>query len=517
MRSESEVGPASDQFGSPETQPVSTVPRVSPTLPLPQLPDGFLAIVKRDCPTCELVAPVIASLAARGVVTSVYSQDDPSFPDGLRVIDDTQLGVSFALNLDTVPTLVRRVDGSETGRIVGWSIEQWSAFTGIELSTEFGNLPPHRPGCGAKNQDPGTPETLAVRFGTTRLRARRVEVASLEDESEAMFARGWTDGLPVVAPTEERVLRMLAGTRRAPDEIVAIAPPGLVECTVEKVAINAVMAGCLPEYLPVVLACVEAACTTTFNMHGLLATTYFAGPVIVVNGPIAKAIGMNSGVNVFGQGNRANSTIGRALQLVIRNVGGGLPGGVDRATFGNPGKLSFCFAESEDAAHAAGWQTLAEERGVAAGASAISLFAGEGPRGVIDQRSRTADSLARSFAACLRSVGHPKLAMGFPVMVAVSPEHLRTFAAEGWDKNRLRRELFQHLQLPGSEIVQGAGGIAEGIPPKFADATLAKFRPDGLDIVHCGGDAGMFSAIIGGWVSGAEGSEPLTKEITPWL
>ena len=483
---------------------------------LPALPDGVIAVVKRECPTCELVAPVIASLVETGQITAVYSQDDPSFPEGVRVIDDTALGMSLALELDTVPTLVRRVGGRESGRIVGWSIEQWSAFTGVELNESFGQLPPHRPGCGSKNQDPGMPETLAIRFGLTPLRSRRVELASAEDEVEAMYARGWTDGLPVVAPTQERVLRMLAGTHRLPSEVVATVPPDLVECTVEKVAINAVMAGCLPEYLPVVLACVEAACTSSFNAHGVLATTYFAGPVIVVNGPIAKAIGMNSGVNVFGQGNRANSTIGRALQLVIRNVGGGVPGGVDRATFGNPGKVGFCFAESEDAAHAAGWQTLAEERGVASGVSAISLFAGEGPRGIIDQRSRTADSLARSFAACLRGVAHPKLVMGVPAMVAVSPEHLRTFASEGWDRARLRAEIFSHLQIPGSEVIQGALSIAEGIPPALKDAIIPKFRPDGLDFVHCGGDAGMFSAIIGGWVSGTEGSEPITKEITPW-
>ena len=205
-------------------------------------------------------------------------------------------------------------------------------------------------------------EELAVRFGAARLRSRRVELAELEDEAEAMFDRGWTDGLPVVPPTEERVLRMLDGTTRAPDEVVAVVPPDLVECTVEKVAVNAVMAGCKPEYLPVVLAAVEAACTDEFNAHGLLATTYFSGPVVIVNGPIARAIGMNSGVNALGQGNRANATIGRALQLVIRNVGGGRPGEVDRATLGNPGKYTFCFAEDEAGSP---WEPLSVERGFA--------------------------------------------------------------------------------------------------------------------------------------------------------
>src|SRR4029077_3377786 len=135
-----------------------------------------------------------------------------------------------------------------------------------------------------------------------------------------------TDGLPVVPPTPQRVLRMLEGTTRAPEEIVALVPPDLVECTVEKVAINAVLAGCAPEYLPVVLTALEAACTDEFNIHGLLATTMPVGPVLIINGPIRRQIGMNAGINVLGQGNRANSTIGRALQFLIRNVGGGRPG-----------------------------------------------------------------------------------------------------------------------------------------------------------------------------------------------
>src|SRR5258707_11314386 len=163
---------------------------------------------------------------------------------------------------------------------------------------------------------------------------------------------------------------MLDGPRRAPDEVVAVVPPDLVPVTVEKVAINAVIAGCKPEYLPVVLAAVEAACTDEFNMHGVLATTMPVGPIVVVNGPIRRAIGMNAGVNVLGQGNRAGLTIGRALQLIVRNVGGGRPGGVDRATHGSPGKLSFCFAEDEEGSP---WEPLSVERGFANGKSTVTL------------------------------------------------------------------------------------------------------------------------------------------------
>ncbi len=447
------------------------------------------AVVKKDCPTCRLVEPVLAELASRGVELTVHREDD-----------DAGLAASYRLGVETVPTLIKDDDD----RIVGWSRSQWEAFTGVAGLGE--GLPDYRPGCGAKAVEPD----VVARFVGATLRSRRVELAEAEDEAEAMFERGWTDGLPVVTPTEVRVARMLDGTTRSPDDIVAVVPPDLVECSVEKVAVNAVMAGCKPEYLPVVLAAVEAACTDEFNAHGLLATTYFSGPVVVVNGPIAAAVGMNSGGNAFGQGNRANASIGRALQLVIRNVGGGRPGEVDRATLGNPGKYTFCFAEDEAGSP---WEPLSVERGFAAGASTITLFAGEGPRGVVDQLSRTPESLARSFAACLRSVAHPKLPIAFDALLVVSPEHGRVFREAGWTKARLREEFDGLLLLPGKELVRGAGGIAEGIDEGLEGIDLPKFRPGGLLIVHAGGAAGLFSAIIGGWASGAIGSEPVTKEV----
>ena len=277
---------------------------------------------------------------------------------------------------------------------------------------------------------------------------------------------------------------MLEGTDRAPDEIVTIVPPDLIECTVEKVAVNAVMAGCRPEYLPVVLAAVEGACTDEFNMHGLLATTYFSGPVVMVNGPITGAIGMNSGINALGQGNRANATIGRALQLTIRNVGGGRPGGVDRATLGNPGKYTFCFAEDEAGSP---WEPLSVERGFSPGQSTVTLFAGEGPRGVVDQLSRDPESLSRSLATGLRSVAHPKLALGFDAVLVVSPEHARVFREAGWTKARLRQELGEILTLDGDELARGVGGITEGMPDSVRGSTLPKFRDGGLLIIHAGG------------------------------
>lgn len=474
----------------------------------PPLPEGVVAVVKRDCPTCTLVAPVLGEIAAAGVSLTVYSQDDPNFPPGLPVVDDTDLDVSAGLDLTTVPTLIKVEGGTEVARLEGWSRPQWEELTGVAPLGE--GLPEHRPGCGSLTVDPAVAERLAAR--STRLRSRRVELARLEDEAEAFFERGWTDGLPVVAPTPARVLRMLEGTSRTPDEVVAVVPPELNECTVEKVAINAVMAGCRPEYLPVVLTAVEAYCTDEFNGHGLLCTTWFSGPVVIVNGPIAKEIGMNSGVNALGQGNRANATIGRALNLVVRNVGGGRPGGIDRSTLGNPGKYTFCFAEDEAGSP---WEPLSVERGLPGGASAVTLFAGEGPRGLADQLSRTPESLARSMAWALEGVFHPKLALYADAALVVSPEHARVFREAGWSKKQLREELMELLTRPGTGLVRGAGGCAEGMPESLAGADIPKYAPDGLLIVHAGGGAGLFSAVIGGWVRGAIGSQPITREVKP--
>jgi hypothetical protein len=469
-------------------------------------PEGLVAVVKRACPTCALVEPVLRELADAGVALTIYSQDDPGFPAGLGARDDRDLEASYRLQVETVPTLARVAAGRVVDRTEGWDRRAWRRVAGRDGLGAA--LPPFRPGCGSRSVEPGVAERLAARFGDL-LRARRVVPGDEEDVHELLFERGWTDGLPVVPPTPERVVRMLGGTTRPPDEVVAVVPPDLVPCTVEKVAINAVMAGCLPEYLPVVLAAVEAACTEAFNVHGVLATTWFSGPIVVVNGPIARAIGMNDAGNCLGQGNRANATIGRALQLVIRNVGGGRPGEVDRATLGQPGKLGSCFAEREADSP---WESLATERAeLGSDRSAVTVFAGV--QGVADQRSRTPESLARTFAAVLRGVFHPKLVLIADAMLVVSPEHARVFREAGWSKARLREELDALLALSGAELVAGASGIAEGLPERLSEATLPKFRPGGLLLVHAGGTAGMFSAVIGGWASGEIGSEPVTVEV----
>lgn len=472
--------------------------------------DGLLVVVKDDCETCHLTIPVLEELIRGEETLAVVSQDRADFPPGMEVVHDLELDISWKLSVETTPTIYRIHNGEVVDQQEGWLRSGWERVAAvIDLGV---GLPDQRPGCGSDTMLPQIYQRLMRRHSPHRLSSRRVELGSSEDPMEAAFARGWTDGLPVTPPTEERVAGMLQGTALSPDEVVCVLPPDLAECTVEKVAINAVMAGCLPEYLPVVIAAVRAAATSRFNIHGISATTYFTGPVLVVNGPVRRRIGMNSGINALGQGNRANMTIGRAVNLVVRNVGGARPGGVDRAALGSPGKLSFCFPEDEEGSP---WESLSVERGFSAGDSTVTLFAGHGPIEIVDQRSRTPESLAKTFAWQLRMLGHPKIVGLSDAIVVVSPEHARVFREAAWSKARLRQEIFSVLTLPSEQLVAGADGVAEGLPPHVAAGkpVIPKFAPDGLWFVHAGGDAGMFSAIISGWIGGAASSQMITMAI----
>ena len=471
----------------------------------------FIVVVKRDCPTCELIEPALKQLTDQYQNDLViYVQDDPSFPESIeQKMDDTSLEFSYTHNIEIVPTLICFNDDEEVERTFGWDKSEWQRLTGINsLGASLTNF---KPGCGSKTQDPGMEEQLIARFERNLLSSRNIELAESEDEMESCFDRGWSDGLPVIPPTAIRVIRMLKQTSRSPDEIIGKIPPNKVSCTVEKVAINAVLAGCKPEYFPVVLASVEAALQDEFCMHGLLCTTYFSSPVMIVNGPITKEIGMNSGINALGQGNRASATIGRALQLLIRNVGGGIPGGIDRATMGNPGKYTFCFAEDESDD---GWATLAQDRGFTRLDSIISLFPGEGLQPIVDQKSRTAASLAKSIAKSLQTVVNAKLYGAADAILVVSVEHRRVIRDSGWTKENFREALSENLTMPASDLIIGAQGISEGMPEAFKDQVVNKFRDDGLHIASTGAKAGMFSAIISGWVArGEKGGQLVSQKI----
>jgi hypothetical protein len=355
-------------------------------------------------------------------------------------------------------------------------------------------------------------ERLEAKHKGGTLRSRKIEYAEADDPVEMCFMRGWTDGLPVTPPTDERVLAMLKGTTRRPDEVVGKIPPFLADCTVEKVAINAVMAGCRPEYMPVLLAALEAALEPLFTLHGVLATTYFSSPIIIVNGPIAKQIGMNSGINALGQGNRANATIGRALNLIVLNVGGGRPGEADRSTLGAPSKYTLCFAEDEsDPA----WEPLSAARGLPRGVSAVTLFQGHGPEAFVDQKSRTPEALTRSFALSLVKIGHDRLTQSARAILVLSPEHYAIYKEAGWDRKRIERALYEATIRPGSELIAGKDGVGEGVPANRAGEMIPKFHEDGLMVVRAGGPAGLFSAILPGWLAGRNKAELqlVTKEI----
>ena len=502
--------------------------------PFPTGRPALLCFVKEDCPTCQLSMPLIeaAGVAFRPALDVLTIGQEATgnanlvtrFALTVPMLDDSALAVSYRYDIDTVPTVILADGaGQELDRSVGFAQADWerlfeamSGLTGVPGPVlEWAPYPAWRPGCGSRSVEPGIAERLAAEAEGSPLRARRIDVGESDDLFEFMFDQGLTDGLPVVPPTPERVLRMLSATSRDAQELLGNVPPNLAPLTVEKVAINAVMAGCKPEYLPVVLAAVEAVLDEQFNLHGVLATTHFPTPVIIVNGPIRARIGMNSRMNVLGQGNRANATIGRAVQLVVRNVGGGRPGEIDRAALGQPGKYTFCFPEFEERSH---WEPLHVERGYAPEQSTVTVFAGCSPTPIIDQLSRDAKSLATSYGLSLAAMSHPKQYPYGEVVVVVPPEHVDTFAKDGWSKAQIRQQVQAATMRPVRELVRDED-CAEGIPLEAArriglDTVIGKFRdPSQIYLVVAGGEAGKFGAYLTGWVSGPMGSTMTTALI----
>ena len=510
---------------------------------------ALLFFFKDDCATCDLTAPLIQrlheTLASKGLHVVGVSQDNNVLTAGFvgrhelnfSVVLDADLEVSSEYGFDAVPALVL----TDASRSVMYSSEGFvksellnltrlaavsCGVTTPKILLDDDEVPEYQPGCGSRVHEPNIARKLAVRRGATTLGARRVRISADDDPFEFMSTHGLDDGLPVVPPTEERVLRMLAGTTRAADDVIAHVPPNLAPASVEKIAINAVMAGCLPEYLPVIIAATEAACTDEFNLHGILATTYFATPVIIINGPIRRKIGLNCGANLFGQGFRANATIGRALQLLVRNVGGGQPGGVDMSTLGQPGKFTCCVGENEEDSN---WEPLHVERGFVADTSTVTLFAGEAPRAIRDQLSRTARSLGASMGLCLDAMAHPKLHHMGEVLLVVSPEHVRTFIRDGYSKKDLRTRIQEVTARPLRELLPSdecqKGMLLTAIPRELLgpdgqptddglDTPLPKFKRDeDILIMVGGGTAGKFSAIVGGWASGGAASTAVTRKI----
>jgi hypothetical protein len=337
------------------------------------------------------------------------------------------------------------------------------------------------------------------------------------DDFEPWFARGVTDGLPIVPPTRERVERMLAGTRRDRDELLGEMPPNYGRLTIEKAAVNAVMAGCRPDYLPVVLAAAECACDPAFNLHGVSTSTHFSAPLMVVNGTIRARIGLNASFGVFGPGARANATIGRALRLLMLNIGGARPGEISMSTFGHPGRYTYCIAEHEEASP---WPPYHVSRGYTTDVSAVTLFAGDAPHGISDHASRTAAALAGSLGWSMAGLWNSK---HFPLyshtMLVVGPEHARTFADDGWSREDLARYLHERIRVPYRTLLPDESH-GEGTNLRFAkappdgDALIPKFpSPEEIHVLVAGGTAGRFSVAIPGWLGSRNGSRPVSRAI----
>jgi hypothetical protein len=320
---------------------------------------------------------------------------------------------------------------------------------------------------------------------------------------EWYFEQGWTDGLPVVPPTREAVDAVVAALGGEPEFVELKVPPRYGSLSREVLAINAVMAGCKPEYAPVLRAALLAMGARAFNLNGVQATTHMAAPLLVVNGPTAEKIGMNGGCNAFGSGNRANATIGRALRLVLLNVGGGRPGDLDKATLGHPGKYTYAIAENEAASP---WAPYHVEKGFRPEDSTVFVLAAEAPHSVTNHLADDPEGILDSIVSAMSTIAHNNAVSGGHCAVVIGPEHARTIAAKGWGRHDVRSylamnagNLFRALSFDGRY-----GKIYNRNLPKWykrePDARIPVVpSPDHIHLLVVGGEAGRFSAFIPGW------------------
>jgi hypothetical protein len=301
--------------------------------------------------------------------------------------------------------------------------------------------------------------------------------------------RRWSDGLPIVPPTQERVARMLGETRRARDEVIAAVAPGYGAATVERIAINAVLAGCDPAYLPLLIAATAAVAAPEFNLQGIQSTTNPVAVWIIANGPIAQRLNVNSTFNCLGQGSWANATIGRALRLILQNIGGALPGEMDRATQGQPGKYSFCCAENE-----AGnpWEPLHVERGFARECSTVTVVGAEGTMNM-NSHAKDAVELARVIAETMIHPPSNEYTHGGEPWLVIGPEHAEIFKRAGWSKAEVKRRLWEQSKMKAGrmsarDLMRAVDSRTVELGPIGPETLLPiSARPDEIGIVVAGG------------------------------
>lgn len=340
---------------------------------------------------------------------------------------------------------------------------------------------------------------------------------SFPDERTACeeYLEKFGDGLPLVLPTAERVDAMLAAVRRPADAMLGPVMPSGAHARVHDIAVNAVMAGLPPAAFAIALAAVEAALDPAFNLNGVQSTTHHAAPLIIVSGPLAQAAGMNAGSNALGQGNRANSTLGRTLRLVMMNIGGGIPGKTDMSVQGSPAKAGFCYAERLDAMP---WPALATRQTGRADATTVTLYAAEGPHMMGDHRSAGAERLLHNFASTMRALGSTNACIPVSMVLAICPQHAAILARGGFDHARIADFLFEHARNTLGQL-EAAGEFDEtrtrGIAAQFGAADDPHTRvpviasPQALLVTVVGGASGGFSSVIPSWPA----SVPVFREV----
>ena len=277
--------------------------------------------------------------------------------------------------------------------------------------------------------------------------SKRVSVADSPEAINDMFiGNKWSDGLPIIPPTLEAVEKMLDGTNRNSEDVVTSVPPSWREATVEKIAINAVMAGCRPHYLPIIITAVEAMCEKSFNLNGVQVTTHPVSVLLIINGPIVRKLNINSKSGAFGPGWQSNASIGRAIRLILMNIGGAFPGGLDMATQGQPSKYTFCIAENEDENP---WTPLHVERGFDASVSTVTVCATENPHNINEHSAVAAEEILITISGTVATMGNNNIISqnGEPI-IALGPEHAQTIAKEGFSKNDVRSFIYEKARIP---------------------------------------------------------------------
>jgi hypothetical protein len=504
--------------------------------PIPGLQSGkkaVVAIFETDCPTCQLALPYLNLLRQDSVQVIGLSQDDEratrEFVSQLKISYsvelDSGLKISRAYDPHNVPTFYLLDESGQVQQtLVGFDkqgLNDLAAAVGQSpIAPADDGAPAWKPGCSSRHLEPeidgGAAEGSAKMLRRTGDPASRITLRDDEDPFE-YCRKKFGDALPVVPPTVEKVEVMVRASGLAPETIIARVPPFYGEATVEKIAANAVMAGCAPEMMRVLLPLVRAACDERFNIHGVQATTHFAAPLVMINGPVRKELGFWSKQNVFSNVALANSSLGRAFQLVLLNIGGGRPNGIDMSTLGNPGKFSFCIAENEEENP---WEPFHVTRGLKREQSAVSLFAAEPPRGVSEHTAPAGKTVLETISFALATVWSYRVCLMPEAIVILCPEHVKTIHRDGFTKEQARQFLFENTGVPVRHYSKEERAEGTQLAANYKEITVRgekcyqKFRsPESISIFVAGGTAGKFSAVVGSWSTGPAGSQMVTYPI----